>query len=131
MEISKLSGQMDSVRQQADVATSLQNQRTGTVNANFNPTQAQVGSSLNQQKNDEQKQSLNEQLNDVVKELNQQMDYLNTNVRFGFSDDINAMYVTISEINTGKEIRQIPAEEAIKLTKYFRDAIGLIFDKES
>ena len=59
------------------------------------------------------------------------MDYLNTNVRFGFNDDINTMYVTVSEKNTGKEIRQIPSEEAIKLTKYFRDAIGLIFDKES
>ncbi|ARJ57311.1 FlaG family protein [Campylobacter cuniculorum] len=128
MEISKLSGQMDTARQ-VDTASNLQNQRTGIAGANLNSAQIQTNS--NQQREDEQNKSLNERLNDVVKELNQQMDYLNSNVRFGFSDDINAMYVTVSERNTGKEIRQIPSDEAIKLTKYFRDAIGLIFDKES
>ena len=128
MEISKLSGQMDTARQ-VDTASNLQNQRTGIAGANLNSAQIQTNS--NQQREDEQNKSLNERLNDVVKELNQQMDYLTSNVRFGFSDDINAMYVTVSERNTGKEIRQIPSDEAIKLTKYFRDAIGLIFDKES
>ena len=128
MEISKLSGQIDTARQ-TDTKINLSNQRTGIADANLNSAQIQTNS--NQQKEGEQKESLNEQLSDIVKELNSQMDYLNTNVRFGFNDDINTMYVTVSEKNTGKEIRQIPSEEAIKLTKYFRDAIGLIFDKES
>ena len=90
MEISKLSGQMDTARQ-VDTASNLQNQRTGIAGANLNSAQIQTNS--NQQREDEQNKSLNERLNDVVKELNQQMDYLNSNVRFGFSDDINAMYV--------------------------------------
>ena len=129
MEISKLNGQMDAT-------ISSQNQRIGTTGTNLNTAQdvrnltQDIQTSSNQQKNG-QKESLNKQLNDVVKELNQQMDSLNTNVRFGFSDDISSMYITVSEKNTGREIRQIPSEEAIKLTKYFRDAIGLIFDKES
>ncbi|MCW0468370.1 flagella length regulator FlaG, partial [Campylobacter jejuni] len=33
--------------------------------------------------------------------------------------------------STGREIRQIPSEEAMRLAEYFRDVIGMIFDKES
>ncbi|EJO8160769.1 flagellar protein FlaG [Campylobacter jejuni] len=37
----------------------------------------------------------------------------------------------VSEKSTGREIRQIPSEEAMRLAEYFRDVIGMIFDKES
>lgn len=41
------------------------------------------------------------------------------------------MYISVTEKSTGREIRQIPSEEAMRLAEYFRDVIGMIFDKES
>lgn len=66
-----------------------------------------------------------------TKQLNEQMESLGTNLRFGFNNDVDQMYVSVTEIDTGKEVRQIPTKEALELIKHFRDAIGLIFDKES
>lgn len=44
---------------------------------------------------------------------------------------IGSMYISVTEKSTGREIRQIPSEEAMRLAEYFRDVIGMIFDKES
>lgn len=44
---------------------------------------------------------------------------------------ISSMYISVTEKSTGREIRQIPSEEAMRLAEYFRDVIGMIFDKES
>lgn len=125
MEISKLSGQMN--------AANSQGRKKGTSDTSLDSIQGVQDTqvSLDQQNEGERHESLSERLRDITGELNQHMDYLNTNVRFYFSDEISSMYITVTERNTGKEIRQIPTDEAIRLTKYFRDAIGLIFDKES
>lgn len=119
MEISKA---MDPVLSNAG-------QRTNTSTVS-NQHMAEI-KSQNQGSEETQKQSLSEQMADIVKKLNEQMDSLDTNVRFGFNDKIGSMYISVTERNTGKEIRQIPTEEAMRLAEYFRDAIGMIFDKES
>lgn len=80
---------------------------------------------------DGQQQGVSEKLADITKKLNEQMDSLDTNVRFGYSDKIGSMYISVTEKSTGREIRQIPSEEAMRLAEYFRDVIGMIFDKES
>lgn len=76
-------------------------------------------------------QNAQDQLSKIIDKLNEQMDSLGTNVRFGYSDKIGSMYIKVTEKSTGREIRQIPSEEAMRLTEYFKDAIGMIFDKES
>lgn len=76
-------------------------------------------------------EDLGEKLSDITKKLNEQMDSLNTNIRFAFNDKIGSMYISVTEKNTGREIRQIPSEEAMRLAEYFRDALGLIYNKES
>ncbi|MBK1964212.1 flagellar biosynthesis protein FlaG [Campylobacter novaezeelandiae] len=76
-------------------------------------------------------EGLGEKLSDITKKLNEQMDSLNTNIRFAFNDKIGSMYISVTEKNTGREIRQIPSEEAMRLAEYFRDALGLIYNKES
>lgn len=58
------------------------------------------------------------------------MDSLDTNVRFGYSDKIGSMYISVTE----KVLEGNPSnssEEAMRLAEYFRDVIGMIFDKES
>ncbi|EAJ1644682.1 flagellar protein FlaG [Campylobacter coli] len=122
MEISKANGQMD---------TALANisQRTSEIQASLN---IQTDRSQSQGGDDGQKeQGVSEKLADITKKLNEQMDSLDTNVRFGYSDKIGSMYISVTEKSTGREIRQIPSEEAIRLAEYFRDVIGMIFDKES
>ncbi|EAJ8779746.1 flagellar biosynthesis protein FlaG [Campylobacter upsaliensis] len=77
------------------------------------------------------KQSFAEQLKEVAQKLNDQAESLNTNVRFGYNDKINSMYLSVTEKSTGKEIRQIPSEEAMRLAEHFKEVVGMIFDKES
>ncbi|ECP7344617.1 flagellar protein FlaG [Campylobacter jejuni] len=121
MEISKANGQMD---------TALANisQRTSETQASLN---IQTDRSQGQEGDDGQQRGVSEKLADITKKLNEQMDSLDTNVRFGDSDKIGSMYISVTEKSTGREIRQIPSEEAMRLAEYFRDVIGMIFDKES
>lgn len=93
-----------------------------------------VGESLAQNAQklaDEQQEQGTQQLKELASELNKQMDLLNTNIAFDFSDEIDRLYLRVLEKNTGKLIREFPSEEARALAGYFRNAVGLLFDKES
>ncbi len=122
MEISKANGQLDT-------ALANLNQRTNGIQQAGSDTQAEKNQS--QRGDERQQEGLSEKLADIAQKLNEQMDSLDTNVRFGYSDKINSMYISVTEKSTGREIRQIPSEEAMRLAEYFRDVIGMIFDKES
>ncbi|EOL9455402.1 TPA: flagella length regulator FlaG [Campylobacter coli] len=122
MEISKANGQLDA-------AFANLGQRASGVHQTYSDIQA--GENKSQGGDDGQQQGVSEKLADIAKKLNEQMDSLDTNVRFGYSDKIGSMYISVTEKSTGREIRQIPSEEAMRLAEYFRDVIGMIFDKES
>lgn len=81
----------------------------------------------NTQENEEEAKSLQ----DLTKELNEQMDKLDTNIAFAFSDETERLYVKVLEKNTGKLIREFPTEQARALTGYLKSAVGILFDKES
>ena len=98
------------------------------------PKSKGAGESLvsNAQKlSEEQQEQSTQQLKELASELNKQMDLLNTNIAFDFSDEIDRLYLRVLEKNTGKLIREFPSEEARALAGYFRNAVGLLFDKES
>lgn len=76
------------------------------------------------------KKEVAEQLTKTVETLNQQMDSLGTNVQFGFNDKISTMFVDVVERSTGKPIRKIPTEEAMKLSEKMQEIIGTIFDEK-
>ena len=69
-------------------------------------------------------------LTKTVNELNQQMDKLETNIAFGFNDEISMLYVSVMEKRTGKTIRKIPTEEAMELSAKMKEIVGIIFDKK-
>jgi len=69
-------------------------------------------------------------IHSTVKELNQHMDALNTNVTFGYNDKINTMFVDVMEKSTGKIIRKIPTKEAMHLAERMKEIVGIIFDKK-
>jgi flagellar protein FlaG len=80
--------------------------------------------------NAQDKREIQKQLNDTVKSLNDQMESLDTNIAFGFNDKIESMFVSVLERSSGKLIRKIPTEEAMKLSERFQEIIGVIFDKK-
>lgn len=96
-------------------------------NTRKNESSKTLSSSQNAQSKEE---ITSEKLKQTTDDLNSQMEMLKTNVRFAFSDDINALFVQVTEKDTGRVIRQIPSEEAIKIASYFKNAVGLLFDKE-
>ena len=68
---------------------------------------------------------------EVTDRLNYQMQQLDTNVRFAYNEKLNLMVVQVKDAKTGEEITQLPSKEAIKISEYFKDSIGILFDKES
>lgn len=72
----------------------------------------------------------NEQIQDILAKANENLNLLNTNIRFSYNDKIDSMFIDVMEKDTGTIIRKIPTEQAMKLTEHFRDIIGMIFDKK-
>ncbi len=71
-----------------------------------------------------------EDLDNTIKKLNEQMNSLNFNIKFGFNDKIDSMYVDVTEKSTGRLIRQIPSKETMKIAEKMKEIIGMIFDKK-
>lgn len=109
--------------------TMTDNTLSGVTKSNQNSNEVIASKDSNKQTEDEK--SMSETLTQLADKLNHQMDALNTNIKFGFNSEIDSMYISVTEKNTGRVIRQIPSEEAMRLTAYLKDAIGMIFDKES
>jgi len=71
-----------------------------------------------------------EELKNTIEHLNKHMDSLDTNVKFGFDDKVEQMFVNVMERSTGKIIRRIPSEEAMKISEKMKEIVGMIFDKK-
>ena len=80
--------------------------------------------------NKQNEEEINKELSNTVEQLNQQMNALDTNVKFGFNDKIDSMFVNVMERSTGKMIRKIPTEEAMSLAEKMKEIVGMIFDKK-
>ena len=107
---------------------------TQNTQSQFN-TQTREVENLNLQQNsatqNQANESLtNEQIQDILAKANENLNLLNTNIRFSYNDKIDSMFIDVMEKDTGTIIRKIPTEQAMKLTEHFRDIIGMIFDKK-
>lgn len=123
MEIfNAVSKQMDSV----GVSAKSQAQTQKIEEAQIQQDAIQKSRTENKQNEEEIKQ----QLNQTVDKLNQDMEALNTNISFGFNDKISSLYVDVMEKDSGKLIRKIPTEEAMKLAERMQEIVGMIFDKK-
>ena len=123
MEIFKVASQP-----MANVATSSHAQSsTQTREVEQTHIQHDATRNLTEQNNE----TLSKEVKEATEKLNKQMEDLGTSIRFGYNDKIEAMYVNVMEMKTGDVIRKIPTEQAMKLSEYFREAVGVLFDKES
>lgn len=80
--------------------------------------------------NAQDKEDIAQKLTATVEKLNKNMETLDTNVKFGFNDEISMMFVNVMERSTGKIIRKIPTEEAMLLSEKMQEIVGTIFDKK-
>ena len=83
------------------------------------------------EQNAELAQEQREQIQQATAELNKQMNILNTNIAFALSDETERMYIQVLAKDTGELIREFPIEQVRALTGYLKNAVGLLFDKES
>ena len=112
----------------ANVATSSHAQSsTQTREVEQTHIQHDATRNLTEQNNE----TLSKEVKEATEKLNKQMEDLGTSIRFGYNDKIGAMYVNVMEMKTGEIIRKIPTEQAMKLSEYFKEAVGVLFDKES
>lgn len=76
-----------------------------------------------------QKINSKEQVEDLVKELNNAMAPMNTNLRFGV-DTNDIFYVSVIESETSKMIRRFPAEQAADFLPKMQEVTGILFDSK-
>ena len=70
-----------------------------------------------------------EQVESLVKELNQAMAPMNTNLKFGVDRD-DIFYVSVVETDTSKMIRRFPAEKAASFLNKIQEVSGVLFDSK-
>lgn len=80
--------------------------------------------------NKQNKEDIQKQLSETVEELNSQLDLLGTDLKFGFNDKIDIMYVNVHEKSSGKLIRKFPTDEAMRLAEHMKEFVGILFDKK-
>jgi flagellar protein FlaG len=76
-----------------------------------------------------QKINSKEQVEDLVKELNNAMAPMNTNLKFGV-DTNDIFYVSVIEAKTSKMIRRFPAEQAADFLPKMQEVTGILFDSK-
>lgn len=116
----------DAISKQMDNSVSLS--RSQNINKSEFIDKAELNNS-NEDLNKKENLS-NKEINDLAKRLNDQMESLETNIRFAYNDKISSLYVNVLEKNTGEIIRKIPTENMMKLSEHFREIIGLLMDKK-
>ena len=83
-----------------------------------------------QSEKDVEKKLTSQETKELVNELNEISDSLDTDIKFGFDDDLDEVYVTVTDKHTGKVIRKLPSEEAMKIKKSMKELVGSLFDKK-
>jgi flagellar protein FlaG len=67
---------------------------------------------------------------EVTKEFNKLSDKLNLDVKFAYNEKIDTVYINVTDKDTGRVIRKLPTEEAMKIKESMQDLVGVLFDKK-
>jgi len=74
------------------------------------------------------KEEARKELTQLTKKLNDEISLLSTDIKFGFSDDINGLFVNVVDTKTDKILRQFPSEDAVDIMSKMRELVGMLFD---
>ena len=99
-------------------------------NSNTAKASQKVSLQENAQKNVTHKLASEEQVKSAVSDLNNTLEMLNVSRQFEVDKEADKIIVKILDSQRKEVIRQIPSEEAVKLSKNVREMIGLLFDSK-
>ena len=97
---------------------------------NIHTTQFRVEDGKLSNLSDDEKVKLEQQLLDLVKNLNKEIETINTDLMFDYEDSISSLVLTIKQKESGEIIRKIPTDEAMELMKQMRDIISIVLDTQ-
>ena len=94
---------------------------------------ARVASIQAQQKADKQQMLMNHQefrqkIEEAIASLNEQLERSQTNLGFQIDDQTDIVMISVTNKETGKLIRQIPAEAFVRLSQNIESLKGVLFD---
>ncbi len=101
-----------------------------TSNISTKTVQHTMQSTSSKVQNKQDDKQIQQHLSNTIKKLNDQMQSLNINIKFGFNSKIDELFVDVTERSSGKLIRTIPTQDAMKLAEKMKEVIGMIFDKK-
>ena len=81
---------------------------------------------LNKQNSEEIKAKLDQAVND----LNDYMQKMDTNLRFGYNEPLNTLTVSLINAQNGDTIRQYPSEQVIKMRENLQEQIRSLFKQQ-
>ena len=84
-----------------------------------------------EEKSAEKQKASVEEVDAAVSDLNEALDSLNVKREFKVDDSTNEVVVKIIDKDDQQVIKQIPTEDAIKLSKNVKEMVGLLFDSTS
>lgn len=95
---------------------------------------ARVASMQAQQKADKQQMMMNhreyrQKIEEAISRLNDQLERKQTNLGFRIDDQTDIVVVSVTNKETGKLIRQIPAEAVVRLSQNIESLKGVLFDE--
>ena len=67
-------------------------------------------------------------IEDTVRKINAVLDTLSVQAEFQVHEDIDVIQVRVVDRNTGKLVREIPADDVINRLRKFKELTGLLFD---
>lgn len=77
--------------------------------------------------NDDLKINSKEDVEDLVKQLNEALSPMNTDLKFGVDHD-DIFFVSVVDTKTSKMIRRFPAEQAADFLPKMQEVSGVLFD---
>ena len=117
-------------QQQSQVSTQESQGRAVEQTAQVQPKQENIVKEL-QKEATEVSPKLNtaKDVQNLVKQLNDALSPMNTNLRFGV-DSQDIFYVSVIESETSKMIRRFPAEQAQDFLPKMQEVTGILFDSK-
>lgn len=68
-------------------------------------------------------------LKESTEKFNQMSEDLNLDVKFAYNDKIDQVYLNVIDKHTGRVIRKLPSEEAMKISESMKELVGALLDK--
>lgn len=119
---------VNSVQSSQTYSVIQQNTFDRATNSNIVTTKFEFDDTKLKELSAAQKAELEQKLLELSRDLNKEMQFINTNLMFDYNDSISSLVLTVKQRDTGEVIRQIPTDEAMELMKKMRDVISVILD---